>query len=114
MFRCLSDIEENTTHIANIKAYLLTALYNAPNTISNYYGYLRWLNKYERMENEEAPIALILCAEKSDEVIELLELDKGDIRVPQYLTDMPPREELEEKLRLAIQRAKMQLEQRKE
>ena len=76
--------------------------------------YLRWLNKYERMENEEAPIALIFCAEKSDEVIELLELDKGDIRVPQYLTDMPPREELEEKLRLAIQRAKMQLEQRKE
>lgn len=27
-----------TTHIANIKAYLLTALYNAPNTISNYYS----------------------------------------------------------------------------
>ncbi len=76
--------------------------------------YLRWLNKYERMENEEAPIALILCAEKSDEVIELLELDKGDIRVAQYLTAMPPKEELEEKLRLAIQRAKIQLEQRKE
>ena len=66
------------------------------------------------MENEEAPIALILCAEKSDEVIELLELDKGDIRVAQYLTTMPPKEELEEKLRLAIQRAKIQLEQRKE
>ena len=76
--------------------------------------YLRWLNKYERMENEEAPIALILCAEKSDEVIELLELDKGDIRVAQYLTAMPSKEELEEKLRLAIQRAKIQLEQRKE
>ena len=76
--------------------------------------YLRWLNKYERMENEEAPIALILYAEKSDEVIELLELDKGDIRVAQYLTAMPPKEELEEKLRLAIQRAKIQLEQRKE
>lgn len=43
--------------------------------------YLRWLNKYERMENEESPVALILCAEKSDKVIELLELDKGDIRV---------------------------------
>ena len=66
------------------------------------------------MENEEAPIALILCAEKSDEVIELLELDKGDIRVAQYLTAMPSKEELEEKLRLAIQRAKIQLEQRKE
>lgn len=76
--------------------------------------YLRWLNKYERMENEESPVALILCAEKSDEVIELLELDKGDIRVSQYLTAMPPKEELEEKLHLAIERAKIQLEQRKE
>lgn len=27
----------NTTKIANIKAYLITALYNAPNTISHYY-----------------------------------------------------------------------------
>lgn len=76
--------------------------------------YLRWLNKYERMENEESPVALIFCAEKSDEVIELLELDKGDIRVSQYLTAMPPKEELEEKLHLAIERAKIQLEQRKE
>ena len=75
---------------------------------------LRWLNKYERMEDEESPVALILCAEKSDEVIELLELDKGDIRVSQYLTSMPPKEELEEKLHLAIERAKIQLEQRKE
>ena len=32
----------------------------------------------------------------------------------QYLTAMPPKKELEEKLRLAIQRAKIQLEQRKE
>ena len=76
--------------------------------------YLRWLNKYERMENEESPVALILCAEKSDEVIELLELDKGNIRVSQYLTAMSPKEELEEKLHLAIERAKIQLEQRKE
>ena len=76
--------------------------------------YLRWLNKYERMENEDSPIALILCAEKSDEVVELLELDKGDIRVAQYLTAMPSKDVLEEKLYLAIQRAKIQLEQRKE
>lgn len=66
------------------------------------------------MENEEPPIALILCAEKSDEVIELLELDKGDVRVTQYLTAMPSKEVLEEKLHLAIQRAKIQLEQRRE
>jgi len=76
--------------------------------------YLRWLNKYERMENEEPPVALILCAEKSEEVIELLELDKGDIRVAQYLTSLPSKEVLEAKLHLAIQRAKIQLEQRRE
>ena len=27
----------NTTKVANIKAYLITALYNASNTISHYY-----------------------------------------------------------------------------
>ncbi|MFG6342518.1 MAG: hypothetical protein K1W35_01660 [Lachnospiraceae bacterium] len=52
LFRCLSDIEENTTHIANIKAYLLTALYNAPNTISNYYGAEVYYYKYENVRNE--------------------------------------------------------------
>lgn len=31
-------MERNTTKIANIKAYLITALYNAPNTISHYYS----------------------------------------------------------------------------
>ena len=30
-------MERNTTKIANIKAYLITALYNAPNTISHYF-----------------------------------------------------------------------------
>ena len=28
---------ENATKVRNIKNYLLTALYNAPNTIGNYY-----------------------------------------------------------------------------
>lgn len=31
-------MKNNTTKVANIKAYLITALYNAPNTISNYYN----------------------------------------------------------------------------
>ena len=44
----------------------------------------------------------------------MLELDKGDIRVAQYLTSMPSKEVLEAKLHLAIQRAKIQLEQRRE
>ncbi len=30
-------MQNNTTKVANIKAYLITALYNAPNTISHYY-----------------------------------------------------------------------------
>ena len=76
--------------------------------------YLRWLNKYERMEGEESPLAIILCAEKSSETIELLELDNSGIHVAQYLTYMPPKEVLEEKLHKAIQRARLQLEQREQ
>lgn len=37
--------------------------------------YLRWLDKYERKASEEHPIGLILCAGKSDERIELLEIE---------------------------------------
>ena len=33
----LSCMKENTTRVRNIKQYLLTVLYNAPTTISNYY-----------------------------------------------------------------------------
>lgn len=74
--------------------------------------YLRWLEKYERAEGEESPIALILCAEKSQETIELMQLDHGNIHVGQYLTKMPPKELLEQKLSLAIANAREQLEQR--
>jgi len=74
--------------------------------------YLRWLNKNEKAEGEENPVALILCAEKSQETIELLELDGGDIHVGQYLTKMPPKELLEQKLSMAIANAREQLSQR--
>ena len=33
----MSCMQNNTTKVSNIKAYLVTALYNAPNTISHYY-----------------------------------------------------------------------------
>ena len=72
------------------------------------------LKKYEKAEGEESPVALILCAEKSQETIELMELDHGSIHVGQYLTKMPPKELLEKKLSLAIANAKEQLERRKE
>ena len=74
--------------------------------------YLRWLEKYEKAEGEQSPVALILCAEKSQETIELMELDHGSIHVGQYLTKMPPKELLEKKLSLAIANAREQLEQR--
>lgn len=64
--------------------------------------YLRWLDKYEKKHGEESPIGLILCASKSEEQIELLELGKSGIRVAQYLTELPPREILEKKLHQAI------------
>jgi len=71
--------------------------------------YLRWLNKNERNQGEEPPIGIILCAEKSSETVELLELDQSGIHVAQYLTQMPPKDVLEEKLHKAIERAKLRL-----
>lgn len=72
--------------------------------------YLRWLAKYEQQAHEESPIGLILCSEKSDERIELLELDQKSIRVAEYLTELPPRDVLERKLREAIETARARLE----
>lgn len=74
--------------------------------------YLKWLNKYERAEGEESPIAIILCANKSDMMTQLLELDSSGIHVAQYLTKYVPKELLEEKFLSSIKNAKIQLEQR--
>jgi len=68
--------------------------------------YLRWLDRYEREPGEESPIGLILCAGKSDEQVELLQLAKSGIRVAQYLTELPPRKVLENKLHDAIRLAR--------
>ncbi|PWK16952.1 putative nuclease of restriction endonuclease-like (RecB) superfamily [Arcicella aurantiaca] len=74
--------------------------------------YLKWLNRYERQEGEEAPIGLILCAETSREQVELLEMHKDGIMVAEYWTELPPKKELEEKLHRALLEAKERLEQR--
>lgn len=74
--------------------------------------YLRWLKKNEMRDGEDDPVALILCAEKSQETVELMELDQGSIHVAQYLTKMPPKKLLREKLAIAIANAREQLEQR--
>lgn len=74
--------------------------------------YLRWLKKNEKRDGEDDPIALLLCAEKSRETVELMELDQSGIHVAQYLTKMPPKKLLEEKLAIAIANAKGQMNQR--
>src|SRR5690606_7732569 len=56
--------------------------------------YLKWLNKYEKQEGENPPIGLILCAEKSNEQVELLEMGKDGIMVSEYWTELPPKSEL--------------------
>ena len=74
--------------------------------------YLKWLDKYEKAEGEESPVAIILCATKSDMMTELLELDNSGIHVAQYLTKYDPKGLLEEKFLSIIRNAKIQLEQR--
>lgn len=68
--------------------------------------YLRYLEKYEQIEGENMPIGLILCSGKNDEHIELLQLDKSNIRVADYLTLLPSQEILKQKLHQAIENAK--------
>jgi len=72
--------------------------------------YLRWLEKYEMEPGEEPPIGLILCADKRDEQIELLQLNKSGIRVASYLTELPPKKLLEQKLHESARRARARLE----
>lgn len=72
--------------------------------------YLRWLEKHEREPGEEPPLGLILCADKSDEQVELLQLDKSGIRVATYLTELPPRALLHQKLHEAMTIARGRLE----
>lgn len=71
--------------------------------------YLRWLEKYEMHENENLPVGLILCAGKSEETVELMTLKEDQIKVAEFLTILPPKKVLEEKLHFAIEQAKMRL-----
>lgn len=74
--------------------------------------YLRWLDKFEREQEEASPLGIILCTGKKSEQIELLELDKVGIHVAEYLTTLPSREVLAERLQQAAERAQLQIEQR--
>ncbi len=75
--------------------------------------YLKWLDKYEKQEGENAPIGLILCAGKSNEQIELLEMHNDGIMVAEYWTELPSQRELEAKLHSLLIEAKARIESRK-
>ena len=74
--------------------------------------YLKWLDRYERQEGEEAPIGLILCTEASREQVELLEMHKDGIVVAEYWTALPPKQELEERLQVMLRNARERLARR--
>ena len=73
--------------------------------------YLRYLEKYETIEGENIPIGLILCAGKNEEHVELMRLHESNIRVADYLTILPSKKVLQEKLHKAIEYAKNRLGQ---
>lgn len=75
--------------------------------------YLGWLDRYERQDGENAPIGLILCAEKSREQIELMQLDQDNIMVAEYWTVFPERPVFERKIHALLESAREQLARRK-
>jgi predicted nuclease of restriction endonuclease-like (RecB) superfamily len=76
--------------------------------------YLRWLDRHLREPGEDSPLGIILCTGKKREQIELLELDEAGIHVAEYLTVLPPREELGRRLHAAIERSRERLAARED
>lgn len=72
--------------------------------------YLRWLEKHEMESGEEPPIGLILCAEGNKEQIELLQLGKSGIKVAEYLTELPDKGLLQQKLHTLIETERKRIE----
>ncbi len=74
--------------------------------------YLRWLDRYERHSGENKPLGIIFCAGKKQELVELLELGHSGIHVAEYLTELPPKTVLQQKLHVAVEHSRQRLENR--
>lgn len=72
--------------------------------------YLRYLAKNDMVDGENTPIGLILCTGKNSEHVELLELDRSNIRVSEYMTELPPKKLLEEKLHRILEQERKRIE----
>jgi len=76
--------------------------------------YLRWLEEYETKAHEKQPIGIILCAEGNYEQIELLQLDKVNIKVAEYITQHLPKELLAKKLQQFMKMGQQMMNDREE
>jgi predicted nuclease of restriction endonuclease-like (RecB) superfamily len=83
-----------------------------PSYTGQMHFYLKWLDAHERQPGEEAPIGLILCAEADRDQSEFLELHKDGIVVAEYWTALPPKAELEAKIKQAYRDAQERLARR--
>jgi len=54
-------------------------------------------------------ILMLKCGGKASEQIELLQLDKSGIKVAEYMTELPERKLLEQKLHKAVELARKRL-----
>ncbi|TCT14144.1 putative nuclease of restriction endonuclease-like (RecB) superfamily [Bibersteinia trehalosi] len=68
--------------------------------------YLAWLAKHEQEADENPPLGIILCTGKKQEQVELLDLKNSDIHIAEYMTVLPSKAILEQRLHLAVERAK--------
>jgi predicted nuclease of restriction endonuclease-like (RecB) superfamily len=71
--------------------------------------YLRWLERHDQQPGEEKPLGIILCAGKHMETAHYLDLDARGIHVAEYVTELPSREVLVERLHRAIAAARERL-----
>ncbi len=76
--------------------------------------YLNWLKRHECEPDEAEPLGLILCAGKSDQHVELMELEKSRIHVATYWTKVLPKKLLERKLHDAVLLARARLQAAKD
>ena len=76
--------------------------------------YLRWLEKYDMQSGEDTPLGLILCAEGNNEQVELLQLGNTGIKIAEYLTELPDKKMLKQKLHATIEQNKKRLESQKD
>lgn len=74
--------------------------------------YLNWLKKHESVDGENPPIGIILCTEKSNSQIELLDIHGSNIHVAEYWTNLPSQEVFEKKVQEIVVNCRNRFEEK--